>query len=703
VGEPERLHGAIVSANFFSLLGTPPELGRTFLPEEDVPGHDRVVVISHDLWVRRFGADPRTLGRTLPLDGKSYLVVGVMPAEFPVPTGMQLMATVPFGPRVDIWKPIAFSPQDLKAECCWDYCMLARLKPGVTNAQAQVQLDAIAASIAGRSRDLHYDLRTELIPIRKILSGETGQALPLILGAVGLLLAIACLNLANLLLARISTRRREFATRAALGAPRRRLVRQLLTESLVLASFGASAGLFLAHWGTRLLVSLGPADSPALQSGRINGPVLLFTLIAALVTGVAFGLAPAFESARRDLHENLQDGSRGMTSGRRAGRLRRALVTAEVALCTGLLLVASLLLHSFVKVLSVDKGFAVEKILTADLTLSAGQSPAVFYREILDRIRALPGVLSAGAVSALPLQHENGNTAVYLETDTKPSLDRPASLFRYVTPGYFAAMGIPLLAGRSFGDQEPAPVVAISAGLADRLWPGQPPSHVVGLRLRVGDVNARPATVVGVIGHVRTAGLEGKPLPTVYLPHAAFPSPAMSLVVRTAQEPQALARAVRSEVWKLNRNLPIPTMRTMREIVSAAVARRRFQMVLIALFAALSLALAVVGIYGVTSYSVAHRTREIGLRMALGASRAHVLQLVLAQGLRPVLGGLALGLVFAGSAAISLRSLLFGIGPLDPLALGAVSGTLLLAATLACYLPARRASSVDPATVLRLE
>ena len=708
VGEPERLYGARVSANFFSMLGVQPERGRTFLPEEDEPGRDQVVVISHDLWARRFGGDPGVLNRTVSLDGQSYLVVGIMPEGFLFPTGKQLHPLVLFGPRVDVWKPMAFSAGELQQRGNWAYACMARLKPGVSLTQAHDNLNAIAATLP--FPDGRMTAQTQIVPLSEVFSGKVRQGLLVLLGAVALLLLIACVNLANLLLARMSARGREFATRAALGASRWRLVRQLLAETSVIASLGAAVGLLIAYWGTRLLVSLGPADSPAARSSQLSGPVLLFTVIVALATGIAFGLAPAFEAARGGLCENLA--SRGAASGRRAGRVRRALVVVEVALSTALLVGAGLLLHSFVNVMNVDKGFAVERILAADLSLSGKQYSRergiAFYQELAGRVGALPGVISAGIVTAPPLggKTRRGESGpVYFETDTDPArtVDRPFGTFQSVTKGYFATLGIPLRAGRLLEDQEPAPATVISAGLARRLWPGESLQRIVGRRIKLNHPAAEPVVIVGISGDVRADTLESDPFPAAYRPVSQAPFGDVTLVVRTAQAPEALASAVRSEVRKLDRNLPVASMQTMREIVAASTAPRRFQMMLLVAFAVLSLALAVVGIYGVTSYSVARQTQEIGLRMALGAQQSDVLASVLAQGLRPVAVGLVLGLAAAAMGAASIRALLFGIQPLDPVSLGGVSLVLLLAATLACYLPARRASSIAPVIALRFE
>ena len=700
-GEPERLYGARVSANLFSLLGVQPELGRTFLPDEDTLGRDRVVLISHALWMRRWGGDPGILNRTISLYGRPFQIVGIMPPGFLFPTGKQLHSLVPFGPRVDIWKPMGFTQSDITSEGSWNYGVIARLKPGASPAAAEQQLNAIAQTIVARVRKqvprLGFDLRAQLAPLRTVFTGDVRQGLLVLLAAVGLLLAIGCINLANLLLARMSSRERELATRVALGAPRLRLVRQLLTESLVIALCGAAASLAVANWGTRLLVSLAPANLPALALLRFNLPVLLFTVVLALFAGLAFGMAPACRT------RNIRAAMRG-THG--AGT-RRILVAAEVALAMALLAVAGLLLHSFVRVMNIDKGFAVERIVSAELALPAqryNDSRALaFYSQFLESLRALPGVAGADAVSGLPLLNETNTTPLYLENDRDYRLDRPVAIARSVTPDYFRTMGITLLAGRFLEEQESSQVIVLGASLARKLWPGEPPANVIGRHVRTGDFQSDLLTVIGVTGDVRTGALEREPMPLFYRPYGQWQQSQMTVVVRTFEDPQTLAPVVRAAIWRLDRDLPIASMKTMREVVSASVAPRRFQMALVVLFAALSLALALVGIYGVTSYSVARQTREIGMRMALGAQKSDVIRAVLAQGLQPVVAGLALGLAGARLAAILVRSLLFGVSPLDPVAIGGVALLLLAAAALACYIPARRAARLDPVIALRCD
>ncbi|MGH9161564.1 MAG: ADOP family duplicated permease [Vicinamibacteraceae bacterium] len=713
-GEPERLSGARVSASLFPLLGVQPELGRTFLPEEDAPGRERVVLISHDLWSRRFGADPSITNRTLSLDGQPHQIIGVMPARFLFPTRKQLHSHVELGPRIDVWKPAAFDQDELGLDdlTVFSWGVIGRLKPGTSQQSAQANLDVIAEGIVERMHAKapgldDVELRTLIKPMRDVYFGSVHRSLVMLMSAVGLLLVIGCVNLVNLLLARLNSRTRELATRAALGAPRGRLVRQLITESVVVAVLGGAAGIPLAAWGTRVLTALGPSDFPTGQAVWLNGPVFLFAMTVVFAAGLAVGLVPATEMARGHLHGNLKDGGRGMTTGKGSGYMRRALVTAEVALCMALLVVAGLLLRSLVNLMGVDRGFDVERVLSVDVALSPeryeGSQRVAFYRDLLDNVRALPGVASAGAITILPLTSESEGSAeqIFLEEDTKVRLDRPAAHYRAVTPGYFAAMGIPLAAGRFLEAEEPSDRVVVSEGLARHLWPDAQPAHIIGRRIKIGEITDGPATIVGVVGDVRAAALDRDPTPALYVPYTRARPRVMSVVVRTTQDPKTLAAAVRARIWKRDNSIPVDTMRTMRDIVSESVAPRRFQTALVLLFAVLALGLALIGVYGVTSYAVARQTQEIGVRLALGARRADLLRSVLMQGLRPVAAGLVLGLALAWAAATTVRGFLFGVAPLDPLALGVVSTALILTAALACYFPARRAARIDPVVALR--
>lgn len=712
--EPEKLFGARVSANFFSVVGIAPAIGRAFLPEEDTPGRDRVVILSHDFWSRRFVGDVTIIGRSISLNGQAFTVIGVMPPNFLFPVGRQLHPLVPFGARVDIWKPMAFSNDEATSEGSFNFGVMGRLAAGVTPAAAQEEINAIAASVSERvrvqSKGLDMDLRLDLTPLREVFSGSIRRELLLLMGAVGMLLLIACINLANLLVARTSSRMRELATRAAVGASRARLMKQVLTESCIVALLGAGLAVVAAVWGTQALVSLAPPESRALlPRSLLNAPVLGFTLLAAVVTGLVVGLLPALEIGRRGLFNNLSDGARTVTAGPRVRGLGEVLVGAETALTCGLTIVAGLLLHSFFNVLQVDRGFTAEHVLALDLSLprqsySFPQADR-FYRELVERTRAIPGVLLAGAVNVLPLVNESSTRLIRLEDDhdERLNLERPVAVYRVATPGYLATIRVPLLAGRFFDEQEPQPVVVISAGLAQRLWPAAPLRTVVGRRIRPGTLNSPIVTIVGIVSDVPSGALDQEPMPAIYVPQQGSGWGEMTLVVRASADPLALVSVVRAEITRLDSDLPVAAIRTLDDVVSASVATRRFQTVLVVVFAALALALAAVGVYGVTSYAVNRQTREIGVRIALGAQRSRVLGAVLGRGLRPVVAGLVIGSVTAALAARVLRSFLFGIGPIDPVAFGAACGVLIVAAALACYFPARRAARVDPVTALRFE
>jgi len=712
-GEPERLGGARVSANFFSFLGVPAARGRGFSAEEEKPGNERVVVISDALWRRRYGADPALLGRKVDVNGESHLVVGIAPPSLLVPTGMLLHPLLPFAPRIDIWKPIAPTIMELKNES-WDHGLLVRLRPGANLETGRQQLEAVLnAMIRAQAPGIKTEPIIQLVPIREIFAGKVRLRLLLILAASALLLLAACTNIANLFLARVASRTSEFATRIALGAGRARILSQTLTETNLLALLGGAIGAVLAKYGAGVLASNGPDDVRLLGDTRLNLPVLLFALTASLITGIVCGVFPAWQAYRRDAAAGLQEGVRTALGGSRAARFRQILVGVEMALGTALLASAGLLLHSFVKVMRADRGYQVERVLAVDLSLfgqrySAGPGRAAFYRELAENVRALPGVLAAGAISDLPAVagSSGASRTIFHPTDTNFQslvLARPVAMIRSVTTGYFAASGSLLRAGRFFADAEQVPVALISESLANRLWPRESPAAFVGRTLRQGDVSGPLIIVAGVVEDARPGAVDREPPPLIYRPHQQWASGPMTLVVRTAREPAALAPAVRAEIRKMDPNLPIPAVRTMREIVSASVLQRRFHMALTSLFALVALMLGAVGVYGVVSYSVACRTRDFGLRIALGAMRADVMRWVFSNGMRPVLIGLLAGLGGAIAIARAARSLLFEITPADPLSLGAVVLVLLLTSGLACYLPARRAAALDPMTALRHE
>jgi putative ABC transport system permease protein len=711
-GDPERLGGAQVSANFFSFLGVPMARGRAFSAEEEQPGKDRVVVISDALWRRRYGSDPGVIGRTIVVNGANHLVVGIASSSLLVPTGSQLHALLPFASRIDIWKPIAPTPSTLNNES-WDHGVLVRLAEGVNLEQGRQQLATILTELARvQMPRVKTEVSIQLVPVREVFSGKARLRLLLILAASVLLLLTACASIANVFLARIASRRNEFATRMALGAGRGRILSQTLTETILLAILGGAIGTLLARYGASVVASYGPDDVRLLADTHLNLPFLLFSMAVTLATGVACGIIPAWQACRKDAGTELKEG-RTTTNGNRAGHTREVLVGVEMALATVLLASAGLLLHSFVRVMETDRGYVVERVLTVDLSLfgqrySAAGTRAAFYRTLLENVRALPGVLSAGAVSNLPAlsASDGASRTIMYATDTdfqSVVLARPVAMVRGVTEGYFAASGTPLRTGRLIGDEEPVLAAVISESLAVRLWPNEAPASIVGRQFRQGDVKGPLITVAGVVADAHPGGLDREPPPVVYRPYPQWASGPMTLVVRTAQEPATLANAVRAEIWKLDPSLPISAIRTMQEIVSSTVAQRRFQMTLTTLFALIALLLGAVGVYGVVSYSVACRTRDIGLRIALGARATDVMRWVFAGGMRPVLVGLGAGLAGAVAIASTLRNLLFDVAPADPLTLGVVALVLLAASGLACYLPARRAAALDPMTALRHE
>ncbi|MGH9200304.1 MAG: FtsX-like permease family protein [Vicinamibacterales bacterium] len=588
-------------------------------------------------------------------------------------------------------------------------CSFRPAKDGSLEA-GRLRLEAILSDLVRvQMPNLKTNPTVRLIPIREIYAGKIRLRLLMLFGASGLLLLTACASLANLLLARVATRANEFATRLALGAGRARIVSLTLAEATVLALIGGAVGVALATYGIRGLASFGPEDLVLMVSARLSLRMLTFEIAASFVTALACGVYPAWRASRYQTTPALQEGGRSSLGG--TGRSRRVLVGLEMALATALLATAGLLLHSFINVMQADRGYQIERVLAADISLfgdryAKAPSRVAFYGELVGNVRALPGVSAAGMISDLPAvaSTTRASRTILLPTDAifqQVVLTRPVAMIRGVTSGYFAASGTALRAGRFLTDQEPWPVAVIGESLARRLWPQEPVVSSLGRQIRQSNTDSPLITVVGVVGDARPGALDREPLPVVYRPYEQFAGGPMTLVVRTAQDPAAIAPAVRATIRSMDDNLPILAIRTMREIVSSTVAGRQFQTMLTSVFAFLALLLGAVGLYGVVSYSVACSTRDIGLRMALGAGRNDVLRWVFARGMQPVLAGLFLGLVGAIAGASALRSLLFEVAPTDPLALGLMSLVLLLTAALACYLPASRAARVDPAAALR--
>lgn len=702
VGEPELVNGAAVSANFFHVLGVQPRLGRSFLESEDWRGHDRVAVIADSLWKRRLHADPDIIGRKIMLNGRPYEVIGVMPA------GFRSFQTPLFGSlrseKAEIFKPIGYDNDDLKLQISnLNYWVVARLAPGVSLSRAQAELNAVQHAISAQIQG-DFGLQAEMRPMLDQIVGGARQGLVLLMAAVGAVLLVLCVNLANLSLARAAGRARDSAIRTALGASRGRLVRQNLVESLILSLAGGALGVILAAWGLRALVAAAPVDLPRLNEVHLDWRVLLFAVLLSLATGLLFGILPALRSAASAPFETLKAGSRTNTEGRHGARVRNSLVSLEVGLSAALLVTAGLLLASFARLMTVDKGFDVERLIAADIALPGAKYPkdaqrTAFYQRVLEQVRSLPGVQQVSMTSALPLQGETWIDILGAEGDTRPEIERPSTNVRFVSPGYFQALHIALREGRDFaeGDRE-RKVTVLSAGLAAKIWPGQ---NALGRKVDNG--SGRLLEVVGITPDIRSTSLDHDPVNMMYIPYWQNPQYSGSLLVRTAMDPRGIAGALRSAVWSVDSEVPVPEIRTMEQVMVQSVGQRRFQMLLVLLFAAGALGLAAFGTYGVVSYAVTRRRPEMGIRMALGAERGDLLRMVLRQGMTPVFAGLAAGGVAALAIGSYLSSLLFQVSPRDPAAFGAACGVLLLVSAAACLIPARRATKVNPIEALRFE
>jgi len=705
-GEPERLPAARVSPSLFPMLGARTQLGRTFVEEEDQPGRDHVVVLSDGLWKRRFASDSNVIGRKIVLDGNPYEVLGVLAPGFHFPKLSQLYAMTVAEERPELWKPFAVKSDELEALGDFNFACIARLRPGGSLSRALAELNAAQARLASQAPE-KIELLAAMVPLPDQITGRSRTGLEMVLCAAGLVLLIGCVNIANLMLARATSRKRELAIRAALGAGVRRLLGQILTESLLLAGIGGALGAAMAYAALRLILARAPVDLPRLDEVHLDVRVLLFTAAISILAGLLFGLLPAWRSARIDPQEAMQSATRGSTEGRGSGKLRALLVGLEVCLSTVCLIAGGLLLRSFAKLLEADKGFAVRQVVTVDLNLpdtrySDHPRKVQFTRSLLDSVRTLPGVITAGVSNKLPLSGEGGNNLLTLEGTTVPFTERPLADIRGVDPDYLRTMGIPLKQGRIFEDADREHRVAlVSALTAERLWPGQNP---LGKRFKIGDPDGPFIEVTGVIGDVRGVALEKAPSMTVYVPYwqrGTYGGP--SLAVRTAADPLAISSAIRDAIRRLDSELPVPPFQTMQQIVDESVAQRRFQMSLILLFAVAALVLASLGVYGVVSYSVALRTNEMGIRMALGARHADILLTIVQQAMAPVAMGLASGLAASLVAGRLMAGLLYGVTPADAMTIISVLLTLAAAAVAAIVIPAWRATRVDPVTALRYE
>jgi putative ABC transport system permease protein len=709
---PERIAGAVVTPSLFPVLGAEPFRGRTFTRNEFGEGNDNVVVISERLWKRRFNSDPEFVGKQLSLNGRSFTVIGIMSAKFQFPLPLFNVQGGTFGQQVDIWKPIAFTKNELESRGSRSCGIVGRLKPGVSLSQAQAELDTIIAGWVSRFPD-SYDPATRfggtLYKFHEQVVGGMQTALVILLGAVALVLLIACANLTTMLLARAGAREREFAIRVALGAGPARLLRQMLTESVLLALIGGTAGALLAIWGLDLLRSIGSHTVPRIAEANLDLRVLLVTLVASIVTGILFGLVPALASAKPELTEALKEGGRGSTSGIRRNRVRNALVISEVALAVVLLVGASLLLKSFARLQNVDPGFEPRNVLTMEISLpvakyARGKPVTDFYAEMIRRVQALPGVEAASLTSILPLSGTNSDSSFAIEgRDPMQEKVFPDEEIRTVTDSYFKVLKVPLVRGRFFDERDNAdapPVVIINQAFARKWFPNQ---DAIGKKITFDDPR-KPGpkwiTIVGSVGDIRHQGLEVEAKPEYYVSHAQNPSRGMILAVRSKQDPRSLAEWIRREIRRLDPEIPAANVRTLEDVASDSIAPRRLSVVLISVFAAVALVLASVGIYGVMSFLVVQRTHEIGVRMALGAQRADVLRLVVGHGMKLVLIGSAIGLLMALISTRALSAMLYHVGAFDLTSFAGVTIALALVALLASYLPALRATRADPMIAL---
>ncbi len=701
-GEPEPLQGMYVSANLFELLRVVPARGRNFTSDEDRVGGTPVAIISHSLWERRFGGDADIVGKPIVVSGVSATVIGVMPQ------GFQLL-----DPAAELWVPLSQNQLASSGRQVRLLSAVGRLADDLKPAAATAELSALASQWAGQYPDTNLNVGLRVVPLQDQITGKVRPALLLLLGAVGLVLLIACANIINLVLVRSASRQKEIAVRAALGAGRMRLLRQLLTESITLSLLGGGAGILLGSWGVQALLALNPIPIPRYNQIRVDLTVLGFTLVASLMTGVLFGLAPAWQTLKFDLHSALKEGGRAAIAERGQRRLSSLLVIAETAMAMVLLVGAGLLLKSFAHLLDVKPGFVAENVLTMQVGLpNAGyqdpQKRVALIKQLEASLAGAPEVSSVGFVTRLPLMSALNNITTFLAIEGKPvpAGERPEIDFRRASTGYFQTMGIPLLSGRLVTEQDiinNTGSVIINEAMAKRFWPGEDP---VGKRISTANSTGQQTqwqTIVGVVGSVRHLGLDVEPRPEIYYHTNTVPPFGPVVVIRTTGDPQRLISIARAKVREIDRDVPISNVNTMEQLVAQSVAQRRFGMFLVGIFAALALVLAVVGIYGVVSYSVAQRTNEIGVRMALGASATDVLKMVLKNGMTLALIGVGAGLVGAFVLTRVMAAMLFDVKPTDAATFAIVSVGLILVALLACYVPARRAMKVDPLEALRYE
>ena len=715
-GEPERVGTIRVSSNLLPMLGQAAAVGRIFAPNEDSPGRPATAVLSYGMWLRHFGADPKMIGKSVTLNGVPYEVVGIMPRAFSLPR--EVLPTLDGAEQADILLPLPLPLDAAQNRDHEDYNIMGKLRPGVSIAQAQAEMDTITARLRHdypQTYPPNGGLTFGIVPLLEQVVGDARPTLFVLLGAVGFVLVIACANVANLLLARAVARQKEIAIRTALGASRLRIVRQVLTESMLLSLSGGACGVLLAFWSLHWIHVFGPKSVPRINDIGIDRVALVFTFVLSVFSGAVFGLVPALRVSRFDLHATLKDSNRG-TAGASAvwGRghnMRRMLVISELALCVMLLIGAGLLIRSFVYLENVSPGFNPNHLLTLELTMSGPKyddpkAVVAAYRQLWSRLESLPGVTASGAVTSLPLSQMFAWGPITVEGRVPPPGENFINADQRVVGGhYFEAMEIPLRSGRFFNEHDtPASpkVVVIDEYMAQQLWPNQDP---IGRRIHYGGITDKDPweTVVGVVGRVKQYTLDSDSRIALYLPQTQYPTRAMNVVLRSAADPAALAPAVKQQIHELDSDLPLYNVRTMNQRLDESLAQRRFAMLLLTLFAGVALALAVIGTYGVMSYLVNQGTREIGIRIAMGATHRAIERLIVWKGLALALCGVAIGTTGAFAVSRLMRSLLFGVTPFDPFTFVAISLLLTLVTLLASYIPARRVAQIDPIVALRDE
>jgi predicted permease len=714
-GEPERVGTIRVSSNLLPMLGAKAASGRLFLPDEDAPGHSATAVLSYGMWARRYGNDPHILGKSIIINGKSYEVVGILPKSFALPR--EVLPTLDGPDQPDVFLPFPLGPNAAGVRTHEDFNIVGKLKPGASVAQAQAEMDTLTARLRRdypESYPPNGGLTFGIVPLLEQVVGDVRRSLVVLFGAVGFVLLIACANVANLLLSRAVARQQEIAVRSALGASRWRIIRQLLTESLLLGLCGGALGVILCVWSVKWIHILGTKSIPRLADIGIDDRALLFTLLLSIFSGILFGLAPALRVSRLDLNATLKDASRGSAGANslwgRGNSTRRLLVVSELALSVVLLIGAGLLIRSFARLQNVAPGFNPKNVLTFELALTGRRYTdrdivLNTYRELWGRLKEIPGVVSCGGTNAPPLNQSFAWTPITVEG----RIPLPGEKFlnadaRVIGGDYFSAMQIPLIRGRFFNENDADrknPVTIVDEYMAEQLWPNQDP---IGKRIHmVESQEDQWNTIVGVVGRVKHESLDSDSRIAFYLPQMQYATPELTVVLRSQSDPAALSPMVKSALRSIDPDLPMYSVRTMSERVEESLARRKFSMLLLGLFAALALALATIGIYSVMAYLVSQGTREIGIRMALGATQREILKLVVLQGMTLAVAGGAIGLAAAFLLARLMSSLLFGVKASDPLTFGAISLLLTLVALLATYIPAKRAARVDPMLCLRAE